>query len=305
MQGFPFSPSDDQSPLEVAEPARLSSAAVFSSPHSGRAYPDSLIRRSPLHKTLLRSSEDAFVEELFASVPECGAPLLKAHFPRAWVDANRAADELDPALISDAPPQRLRSPRATAGLGVAPRVVGEGRRIYPGKIPYAEVRERIASCHQPYHARLAALMLRTRRRFGAALLLDCHSMPSESARQSGERGPDVVLGDRHGLAAHPELTAEATRIFVEAGFRVARNAPFAGGYITQFWGRPREGLHALQIEINRGLYLDEARVERHAGFGAFRARLAPVIARLAAMESLAALTRPQEDPEEDFRFAAE
>ncbi|WP_018633241.1 N-formylglutamate amidohydrolase [Neomegalonema perideroedes] len=304
MHGVPFPPFGDHPPLEVEEPARLTSAVVFSSPHSGRVYPESLIRRSPLHKTLLRSSEDAFVEELFDCAPACGAPLLKAHFPRAWVDANRSSEELDPALISDAPHQRLRSPRASAGLGVAPRVVGEGRRIYAEKIPYAEVRERIASCHQPYHARLEALLLRTRRRFGAALLLDCHSMPSESARRSGEAGPDVILGDRHGVAAGAELTAEAARIFAEAGFRVARNAPFAGGYITEFWGRPREGLHAIQIEINRGLYLDEAKVERRSGFEAFRARLAPVIARLAAMESLAALTRPV-DPDEDFLIAAE
>ncbi len=305
MQGIPFPPFGDQPPLEVAEPERPTSAAVFSSPHSGRVYPESLTRRTHLKPHLLRSSEDAFVDELFDCAPAFGAPFLKAHFPRAWVDANRAADELDAALIADPPQQRLRSPRAAAGLGVAPRVVGEGRRIYPGKILYAEVRERIASCHRPYHDRLDALLSRTRARFGAALLIDCHSMPSESARQGAEAGPDVVLGDRHGLAAHPDLTAEALEIFRAAGLRVVRNAPFSGGHITQFWGRPREGLHALQIEINRGLYLDEAKVERSAGFAAFRARLRPVVGRLARMESLAALIRPQADPDEDFRFAAE
>lgn len=293
MRGVPFPPFGDHPPFALEEPATLSSAAVFSSPHSGRVYPKSLVERSPLGGPLLRSSEDAFVDEIFAPAPEFGAPLLKAHFPRAWVDANRAADEFDPALILDAPQQRLRSPRAAAGLGVAPRVVGEGRMIYAAKIRYAEVCERIDSCHRPYHAALDDLMTRARRRFGAALLIDCHSMPAESVRRGGRPGPDMVLGDRHGLAAPKEVVAEATRILEEAGFRVERNAPFAGGHITQFWGRPREGFHALQIEINRGLYLNEAKVEPLPEFEAFRARMRPVIARLAQMESVAALLRPE------------
>ncbi len=301
MKGFPA--AKDTSPLTLDEPIRRTSAAVFSSPHSGRDYPKSLVERSRLKPALLlRSSEDAFVDELFAAAPEFGAPLLKANFPRAWVDANRAVNEIDPVLVSNPPAQRLSSPRAAAGLGVAPRVVSEGRQIYDGaKIRYEEVCERVAACHQPYHAALEDLMTKTRRRFGAALLIDCHSMPSESVRHGRDKGPEIILGDRHGLSANSALIAEAMKIFEEAGFRATRNSPFAGGHITQSWGRPEEGFHALQIEINRGLYLNEAKVERAPEFEAFRAKLRPAIQRLAHMQALAALMRPLAD----HRFAAE
>ncbi|HSR72360.1 MAG TPA: N-formylglutamate amidohydrolase, partial [Kiloniellales bacterium] len=217
-------------PFRLLEPARLTSGAVFNSPHSGRDYPDELIRRSRLTRQGLRASEDVLVDELFAAAPDQGAPLLAATAPRAWVDLNRSPAELDPALIRGV---RLReanlNQRVAAGLGVIPRVVSEGAEIYRGRITLGEAEARIRDLHAPYHARLEALLVRARDAFGTAVLFDCHSMPTEALRAAPRvegRAPEVVLGDRFGAAASRALVAFTQRAFEREGFVVARNAPF-------------------------------------------------------------------------------
>ena len=271
-------------PVSVLEPAVLSSAAVFSSPHSGRRYPDSFIQRSRLDAVSLRASEDAFVDDLFKTAPLFGAPLVAAEFPRAFVDVNRADDELDPALI-DAPAIRARTLRVSAGLGVVPRVVSEGRTIYNGKLTMTEVQARITACHRPYHTAILEALHRAKEAFGVGLLIDCHSMPSEIGRPRTRRA-EIVIGDCYGVSCGADISDTVVGLFSRAGFRVARNAPFAGGYLTHRYGRPRRGYHAIQIEIDRSLYLDEARVEPLAGYDDFARALQPVIAGLAEMPSM-------------------
>ena len=277
----------DATGLHIRRPVGACGAAVFSSPHSGRAYPPELLDRSRLDPLSLRRSEDAFVEELFAAAPGYGAPLIHADAPRAYVDLNRAPEELDPALIEGVRANGL-NPRLAAGLGVIPRVVAEGVAIYDGKLPRAEAADRLRAVWRPWHDALTGLLEAARARHGFAVLIDCHSMPSDAVRTirrgEGPR-PDVVLGDRFGAACAPWLTARCERAFIEAGLRCARNAPFAGGYITQRYGRPGRGVHALQIELDRSLYMDERTVSRSDRFDAFRAALDPVIAALAAPDA--------------------
>lgn len=270
-------------------PGVPSSCAVFNSPHSGQDYPRSLLARSRLTRLQLRSSEDAFVDELFGCAPECGAPILAARVPRACVDLNRAPDELDPALIIGAS-RRATNPRIAAGLGVIPRVVAEGRAIIEGKLPLAEAESRLAIYYRPYHTRLRSLLDSQRALFGRAVLFDCHSMPHDalaSAPTVWGRRPNVVLGDRFGASCERWLIDAATEAFRSAGFAVARNAPFAGGFITQHYGRPREGIQALQIEIDRSLYMDEARIERSRDFDQTASMIRRVVADLARLGSQA------------------
>lgn len=266
----------------LTSPSRRLSCAVFSSPHSGSDYagPAMPTRLTPLE---LRSSEDAFVDELFAAAPAHGAPLLAARAPRAFVDLNRSPEDLDPALIAGAS-RRFLNPRIAAGLGVIPRVVAEGRPIMEGKISLAEAQRRLAAYYHPYHLRLLRLLEESRERFGLGVLYDCHSMPHDalaSAPSVWGRRPDVILGDRFGVACERWLIDAATDIFTAAGFVVARNAPFAGGYITQTYGRPQARLHALQIEIDRALYMDEARLEKLSCFAEVQACVSAAVAELA------------------------
>ncbi|WP_085895427.1 N-formylglutamate amidohydrolase [Limimaricola soesokkakensis] len=271
--------------FDLTRPAARTSCVVFASPHSGRDYPKSLLARTGLDARLIRSSEDAFVDQLFAAAPEHGAPLLAARVPRAWVDLNRAADELDPALVEGVV-RRAHNPRVASGLGVIPRVVAGGRAIYSGKIGLDEARERLDTGWIPYHAALQSLLAESLEQFGESILIDCHSMPHEAIELAGTRGrprPHVVLGDRYGAAAAPRVMARIEAAFTAAGLRVARNTPFAGAYVTQTYGRPSRRQHAVQIEIDRSLYMDEARIEPHSGFEAFRARLSGVIAEIAVI----------------------
>ena len=266
---------------------------VFASPHSGRVYPQALLTQSMLSAHDLRSSEDAYVDRLFASAPSHGAPLLAARLPRAWLDVNRAADELDPALI-DGQRRGAHNPRVTSGLGVVPRVVSAGRTIYAGKITQADARARIRDVWHPYHARLQQLLVESRARFGQAILLDCHSMPHEAldqVRVAGRR-PDIVLGDRFGASAETGIVDLIEQEFTRAGFTVSRNTPFAGAFIAQHYGRPRSHQHVVQVELDRSLYMDEATVTPHSDFANVQARLTGLVSRLCAFgrpeESLAA-----------------
>lgn len=269
-------------PLRLVEPDSLATATVFSSAHSGRIYPEGFRRMSRLSAIALRASEDAFVDDLFSCAPEYGAPLLVAEFPRAFADPNRAEDELDPALISRFIGRRPRTLRVSAGLGVVPRIVAEGTPIYDGKLKLSEVQARIACCYRPYHEQLKACLDRSHGRFGVSLLVDCHSMPSENSHRNARRA-DIILGDCYGSSADADLSDAAYALFRDAGFRVARNAPFAGGYITQKYGQPKKGRHALQIEIDRELYLDQRNIVPNARYDSFKSIMKPVIAGLAAL----------------------
>ncbi|MEL7275538.1 MAG: N-formylglutamate amidohydrolase [Pseudomonadota bacterium] len=266
-------------------PSPQTSAAVFNSPHSGARYTGAFLRESLLDAQTLRSSEDAFVDELFAVAPRFGAPLLKAVAPRAYVDLNRAETELDPAIIAVAP-RSGTNPRLAAGLGVIPRVVSEGRAIRSGKMSMVEAQKRLDQFYHPYHRKLAQLIAGTVRDFGACVLFDCHSMPHDAVRAQTPRTqgtPDVVLGDRFGASCSGWIADAAARAFERAGFRVARNTPFAGGYITSHYGRPEAQVHALQIEVDRSLYMDEKRIERSADFDDVRTRLIEVVGELSQL----------------------
>lgn len=264
-----MAPESELRPFRVDRPARQTVPFVFASPHSGRSYPASLLEATKLDATTLRRSEDAYVDELFSGVIGLGAPLLAAQFPRAYLDVNRSSTELDLAMFN-APlgvPVDAPSPRVTAGLGVIPRIVKDGAEIYQNKLDSREANNRIKQLYQPYHRELAALMEETRARFGVAALIDCHSMPSALSV------PDIVLGDRYGASAAPALTARAEASLVREGFSVARNTPYAGGHTTVLHGRVELGCHALQIEINRALYLDEEKIVKKTAFELVRARL--------------------------------
>ncbi len=255
---------------------------VFASPHSGADYPAAFLSGTALDRRAIRSSEDAFVDRLYASAPDCGAPLLAARVPRAFVDLNRAADELDPAVI-DGIARSAHNPRISSGLGVIPRVVAGGRTIYTGKLTQAEAETRLRRYWHPYHDRLRRLLEQTRESFGEAVLIDCHSMPHEaieSHARPGQPRPEVVLGDRFGAAAGRDVVDRIEAAFATAGLRVARNAPFAGAYITQAYGRPSRRTHVVQVEIDRALYMDEARIEPSADFPGFCTLIAGVVAEI-------------------------
>jgi N-formylglutamate amidohydrolase len=276
-------------PFVLIEPLRRSTPLIFASPHSGRRYPADLLADSRVALISLRRSEDAYVDELFAGAAAHGASVLSATIARAYVDLNRDAGELDPDMFSERPPQsaHLTSARVQAGLGAIPRVSGDGQAIYRRKLPLSEAARRIAMVHRPYHAMLRSLVAETKQDFGCAVLIDCHSMPSNAR---GAHAPDIVLGDRFGASCHPSVMALVETTLRKLGYRVARNAPFAGGHTTQCYGRPAHGQHALQIEINRALYLDERTLERTNGYARVRAdmsRLAEALSAAALHESLA------------------
>jgi N-formylglutamate deformylase len=277
----PGLPDDPPDPFRLVRPMQPGSPVIFASPHSGRAYPAGFIAAARLDALNLRRSEDSFVDELFEDAPAAGAPLLAATFPRAYCDPNREAWELDPAMFADELPSWVNttSARVGAGLGTIARVVSSGETIYRGKLSFAEAEGRIRNCWQPYHDALGRLIAETRRHFGGCLLIDCHSMPgSTCARRSS--APDFVLGDAHGTSCAPAITRLAERTLGAMGYAVRRNDPYAGGYVTRHYGRPREGVHVLQIEIARTLYMDERRIEKLPRFDLVRHDLGALITAL-------------------------
>lgn len=277
-------------------PETRDTAVVFASPHSGRNYPWDFIRESELDEVTIRSSEDAYVDQLFAAAPEYGAPLLSTDIPRAYVDLNRSADELDPALIIGVR-QTGHNPRISSGLGVIPRVVANGRAIRNGKISAREAQERLSQYYHPYHMCLTALLAEAREKFGFSLLFDCHSMPSDAVASTSFAGgikPDVVLGDRFGAACAPAIIEAAEQAFQAEGFVVSRNLPFAGAFVTQQYGRPSSAQHCIQIEIDRSIYMNEGDLSLRDDFADVQARITNVV------WSLSALGRAEE-----IRLAAE
>jgi N-formylglutamate amidohydrolase len=279
-------------PFTISRPARQTAPVVFASAHSGRVYPPDFLALSRLEPLALRRSEDSFVDELFAAAPAAGAPLIAATFPRAFCDPNRERWELDPAMFQERLPPWVNtgSARVGAGLGMIARIVASGEPIYRAKLPFAEAERRVREFWQPFHDALAALIAETKEAFGACLLIDCHSMPASSCdlRRPGLLGAvepvphaDMVLGDAHGTTCSPRIADWFERTLRASGYAVRRNEPYAGGYISRHYGRPHEGVQALQIEIDRSLYMVEATLEPCAGFGRVQADLGRLVYALA------------------------
>lgn len=269
--------------FSLYRPRFRDTSVVFASPHSGCQYDAAFLKETVLDEHAIRSSEDAYVDRLYAHATECGAPFLCANTPRAYVDLNRGADELDPALIAGLRRATL-NPRISSGLGVIPRVVAGGRSIYRGKMTLSAAQTRLNTHWHPYHNTLRQLMDESVMQHGQAILLDCHSMPHEALatlrRQKGD-APEVVLGDRFGASAGAEVVDTIEAAFKGAGFRTARNMPFAGAFMAQHYGRPKAGRHVVQVEIDRSLYMDEASITPSYRFTEIQNRLRTVIAQIA------------------------
>ncbi|AWC22666.1 N-formylglutamate amidohydrolase [Aminobacter sp. P9b] len=283
-----MTPAEDFSvlpPFEVRTSAEQRVPFVFNSPHSGRCYPERFLAMTRLDSTSIRRSEDCYVDELFGAAVALGAPMLTAHFPRAYLDVNREPWELDPRMFAEPVPPfaNVRSARVAGGLGTVPKLVGEGLDIYPGRLPLSEAVDRIECVYKPYHETLKRLVTRTHARFGYAVLVDCHSMPASVRIGDSGMRPDFIVGDRFGTSAASELSERAIGLLAAMGYTVAHNKPYAGGFITEHYGRPARKLHALQIEINRGLYMDERTFQKSAGFYALADDLARFSADLMAV----------------------
>ncbi len=271
-------------PYSLSLPASRDSAFVFNSPHSGAHYPDRFMAMSRLDRLSIRRSEDCYVDQLFGGAVALGAPLLAANFPRAYLDVNREPWELDPRMFVEPLPAfaNVRSTRVAGGLGTVPRIVGEGQDIYAAKLPLAEAVSRVDALYKPYHMLLRTLLLEARTRNGHAVLVDCHSMPGSLKAGEGRARPDFVVGDRFGTAAAADLSQLAIWLLTSMGYVVAHNKPYAGGYITEHYGRPAKGFHAIQIEVNRRIYMDESNLRKLTGFQALAEDLTEFSARLIA-----------------------
>jgi N-formylglutamate amidohydrolase len=281
-------PSEPITAFEIRYPENRTVPLVFASPHSGRNYPSDFVAGARLDPLSLRRSEDGFVDDLFFAAPDYGAPLLRALFPRAFIDANREPFELDQGMFSDRLPDHVNtaSSRVAAGLGTIAKVVSNGQDIYPRKLTFLEATERINNYYWPYHRALKTLISDTRRQFGYCVVIDCHSMPSIG----GPLDPDVgrgraefIIGDCFGSACAPYISDAVERTIIGLGYAVGRNKPFAGGFTTRHYGQPREGVHTVQIEINRALYMDEIKMLKNSDFDRIAAQMTDLIAALARL----------------------
>lgn len=294
----------DKPAFETIRPRRVTAPLVFNSPHSGCVYPERFLAMTQLDHLSIRQSEDAFVDELFGRAPHLGCPLLRAHFPRAYLDVNREPWELDPQMFVEPLSERFNttSPRVAAGLGTLARVVAENKPIYRERLTLEDARMRIEGIYQPYHTTLQNLLGEAHAAFGVAVLVDCHSMPRLT--RSGDRpAPDVVLGDRYGTACSPMLIDLVETVFTGAGLKVARNRPYAGGFCTRSYGRPQHGVHAIQVEISRHLYMNEVTLNRNDNFNAVRQLVEQLIFALLGFD-FAALGRPVPGAEGEGEKAA-
>jgi N-formylglutamate amidohydrolase len=270
--------------FEVLRPVEQTAAFVFSSPHSGRVYPPAFLAMSRLDPQTLRKSEDWSVDRLFAGVATLGAPLLSARFPRAYLDLNREPYELDPELVDEALPEHAntQSVRVAGGLGTVARIVADGEEIYPGPLSLGEVLARVEQLYFPFHTQLARLLDDTVQAFGYAVLIDCHSMPSALMTPGGGARPDFVIGNRYGASADSRLSQLVRETLGSLGYDVQMNRPYAGGYITEHYGRPTGGVHALQIEVNRAIYMNETTLRAKPGFDGLKADLDELASQLFA-----------------------
>lgn len=277
-------------PIKIYHPDLQTIPFVFASPHSGRDYPSAFVKASRLDPLRLRRSEDSFVDDLFAGVPDVGAPLLAARYPRAYVDPNRESYELDPSMFDEVLPGYVttNSVRVSAGLGTVARVVTNGEEIYRDKLTFAEVKWRIENVYKPYHDALHRLIDETKAAFGKCILVDCHSMPSTGGpleNDSDRTRVDIVLGNNHGISCSPELMNFIDERLTGLGLRVRRNNPYSGGYTTRHYGRPQQNVHTLQIEINRALYMDEVSIRKHEGFADLAGKISTLLQGLTDLQS--------------------
>ena len=284
----------DSLPYELRQPSDQRIPFVFNSPHSGRYYPAAFLQQSQLDPHTIRRSEDCFVDQLFASAVKIGAPLMAAHFPRAYLDVNREPYELDAKMFFEPLPSYANghSARVAGGLGTIPRLVGEGQEIYAHKLHIDEALSRIETIYRPYHALLGDTLVKTRERFGYGVLVDCHSMPTGIRFPESGMRPDFIIGDRFGTSCAPELANAAIQLLREMGYVVAHNKPYAGGYITEHYGRPLKQFHALQIEVNRGLYLNEHSYEKKAGFDQLQRDIALFLRDIVSLPDFYFLDKP-------------
>nr|WP_245944965.1 N-formylglutamate amidohydrolase [Pelagibacterium lacus] len=283
----------DRPAFETIRPRRQVAPIVVNSPHSGRDYPDRFLKLSRLDETVIRHSEDAWVDEIFARAPHMGLPLLRANFPRAYLDVNREPYELDPRMFRDPLPEHFNtsSPRIAAGLGTIARIVSENRPIYREALTLEDALMRIEGIYKPYHKTLQTLLSETLSRFGVAILIDCHSMPRLN-RGNDRSVPDVVLGDRYGTTCAPVLMDTVETVFAAAGLNVARNRPYAGGHTTRAYGRPQYGIHAIQIEFSRHLYMHELTLQKHRGFPLMQQLAETLLAALVRFDAIALARTP-------------
>ena len=272
-------------PFEALEPAECRGPLLFNSPHSGRVYPREFLLTSRLDLATLRRSEDSFVGELIEGVVTRGHPVVRAHFPRCYVDVNREPYELDPRMFDGRLPSfaNTRSMRVAGGLGTVARVVGDAQEIYDQRIPVEDALRRIENLYKPYHRALRRLLTRVHRDFGAAVLVDCHSMPSTAGTKDERHRADIVLGDRYGTSCVGVVSETIEATLRRLGYAVSRNKPYAGGFITEHYGNPAAGVHSIQLEINRALYMDERRYERAPTFARLAADLVAIADELSAI----------------------
>ena len=268
----------------IVEPDSLTSGVVFALPHSGRDYGVSFLNQSILDEISIRSSEDAFLDQLIDGIERYGAPKIIANAPRAFIDLNRSTDELDPALISGIK-NNVRNPRISSGLGVIPRVVSHGKEIYRGKLSLEQAQSRIEYYWKPYHKDLSILLTRAQSIYGQSLLIDMHSMPHEAVatQSSFIKAPEIVVGYRFGMSSDPEFTNLIVSILKHHGFRVAKNTPFAGAFITKHHGKIKERTHAIQLEIDRSLYMNEEQISPNSGFDKLKSRLFPALIQISSL----------------------
>jgi N-formylglutamate deformylase len=277
--------ADIDPPFDLAEPALPVAPLLFNSPHSGRVYPPAFVDRARLPLEVLRRSEDTFVDHLFEPPRDLALAFMRAHFPRSFVDLNREPYELDPRMFEGRLPPfaNTRSLRVAGGLGTIARVVGDAVEIYEGRLPVEDALQRIETYYLPYHRALRQALSRLHRAFRAAVLIDCHSMPSSVVSREERPRADVVIGDRYGTSCSPVIVGVVETTLRGLGYIVHRNKPYAGGFITEHYGNPSGGHHALQIEINRALYLDEVSFEKSDRFERMRADICVLIRRLAEL----------------------
>jgi N-formylglutamate amidohydrolase len=255
-------------PFEIVEPAEWRAPIIFNSPHSGSVYPDDFLVASRIDLPTLRRSEDSFMDELIGHLSDLGFPVVRVNFPRSYVDVNREPYELDPRMFTGRLPSfaNTRSMRVAGGLGTVPRVVGDGQEIYRERISVDDALSRIETLYKPYHRALRRLINKVHQMFGAVVVVDCHSMPSVGVSRDEPRRPDVVIGDRYGTSCTPLLPDRVEETMNSLGYSIGRNKPYAGGFITEHYGNPASGLHAVQLELNRAIYMDERRRERSPRF---------------------------------------
>lgn len=272
-------------PFEIVEPVTWRAPIIFNSPHSGSTYPREFLNMSRIDLPALRRSEDSFMDELISGLSKLGFPTVTVNFPRSYVDVNREPYELDPRMFTGRMPSfaNTRSMRVAGGLGTIPRVVGDGQEIYRTRINVNDALARIETLYKPYHRALRRLIDKAHRTFGTVVVVDCHSMPSVGVSRDEPPRPDVVIGDRYGTSCAPLLPDTVEQTMSRLGYSVGRNKPYAGGFITEHYSNPISGLHTIQLELNRAVYMDERRHERSAGFAQVATDFAALANALATM----------------------